>query len=236
MTWVRIESTFFRHRKVLSLRLPTKLLFISGLCYSAEHGTDGYLSKDAVRVLSAELDIRPNVYARELEEANLWHKDAGGWHIHDFLVYQPSAAQERQRKQEHADRMKEWRERKARRDAERDMSHAPSHEPSRTLSPNPNPNPLLENSSSSRSYGGHPQEEEEPIRDMALLNEARRRLEANPTYVNNPDRWVMATARRLRAEGWTPAPPPPPPPRCATCKDVPLADPCPDCRLRSVNA
>lgn len=238
MTWVRIESGFFRHRKVLDLPIAAKLLFIGGLCYSAENGTDGHISKSALRVLTAELDVKPTM-TTWLEDAGLWHKQADGHDIHDYLVYQPSAEQERQRRQETADRVKAWREtKKHRRNASSnsvtptvtDDVTNPVTEDVRnghvTLSPNPNPNPVDKSSSSEPLVGPADEDDEDELRA-----EAKRRLNAASAYstIANPEGWLRTAMQRLKAEGWKPAPAPPPPPECAVCKDVPLAEPCPDC-------
>lgn len=164
MTWVRIESGFLRHRKIIDLSLNAKMLFLAGLCYAAENSTDGFISHSALRIISAETRVAPR-YAADLHRAGLWHKQADGWDIHDYLVYQPSAEQERQRRQVAADRVKSWRETKSRRNASRNgvtddtsngvgnavttgVRNAPGNGPV-TLSPNPNPS----SSSSSSTHG-----------------------------------------------------------------------------------
>ena len=244
LTWVRIESGFFRHRKVLDLPLTSKLLFLGGLCYSAENGTDGHVSRSALRVLAAELDVKATA-ARHLEDAGLWHKQADGHDIHDYLVYQPSAEQERQRRQEHAERMKQWRDKKTRRAVSRDMSHEQSQPPPRdasqnmsvTLSPNPNPNPIDKSSSSEPLVGVAGSEEE----DFATVEAKRRYAARQGEPVNNPAAWIARTADAIRNE---PAAPPPAPsrplviqrPDCATCDGLSLVEAddngyvaCPDC-------
>jgi hypothetical protein len=242
MTWVRIESGFFRHRKVLDLPLAAKLLFIGGLCYSAENGTDGHISKSALRVLAAELDVKPTM-TRWLEDAGLWHKQADGHDIHDYLVYQPSADQERQRRQENADRIKAWRE--AKKTKRNGVRNAPSNSVTGdvtndvtdgvrnghvTLSPNPNPNPVVKSSSSEPLLSGAVGEEEE---DFATA-EARRRLACRQgPPVTNVEGWVRTVAANVRLEPKAKPAPTASPPDCATCKDVALAEPCPDCGRRA---
>lgn len=46
--------------------------------------------------------------------------------------------------------------------------------------------------------------------------------------VIDPAAWIAATAQRLRDDGYT-QPAPPQPVKCGTCKDVVLAEACPDC-------
>lgn len=262
MTWVRIESGFFRHRKVIDLPIAAKLLFLGGLCYAAENSTDGHISRSALRVLAAELDVKP--VTTTLEHAGLWHKQADGWDIHDYLVYQPSAEQERQRRQEHADRMKQWRTSKnartpepegpprdSKRDSARDTSQPESQPPPRddsrttsvTLSPNPNPNPTTKSSSSEPLVDPMANSEEE---DFAMAEARRRYRERQGPPVNNPEAWIARTANSIRHSD-VPEPEAPRPitfqrPPCETCDGISLVvvddgmAQCPDCTQRSEQA
>ena len=61
--------------------------------------------------------------------------------------------------------------------------------------------------------------------------EAERRYQtraAGGAPVIDPQAWIDTAARRLREEGFA-APVAAQPVRCSTCKDVELAEPCPDC-------
>ena len=221
MTWVRIESGFLRHRKVIDLPIAAKMLFIGGLCYSAENGTDGHISKAALRVLAAELGYRS--VTTPLEEAGLWHKVEDGWMVHDYLTYQPSAAQERARRQEHANRVKRWRDQRKRtvdledrgsletkRDTECDTVTRPARDTScdgvrdaeRALSPNPNPNPSSTTSSSSEPVVADTSDEEE---DSAIAEAKRRLSKRAGAPLVDPEAWVDHVADQLRREGWKPS-------------------------------
>jgi hypothetical protein len=130
MGWVKIDDAFFTHRKVEGLTKDAKLLFIAGLTWCARGLTDGFISTTGLRTSAALVDVKPTA-AKDLVDAGLWHKRADGHDVHDYLKYQPPAEEERQRRREHADRMKQWRESKKPpgkppRDGARDMSHGPS--------------------------------------------------------------------------------------------------------------
>lgn len=110
MTWIRLEDSFFRHRKVIELSKDAKLLFIAGLCYCGEQMTDGFISNAALRVVAAVVDVKATAAAKELVDCGLWHKQADGYDVHDYLQHQTSAAEIREKRQETADRVKRWRE------------------------------------------------------------------------------------------------------------------------------
>lgn len=199
MTWVRIESGFLRHRKIIDLPVNAKMLFLAGLCYAAENGTDGFVSHSALRIISAEIRVAPR-YAADLHRAGLWHKQADGWDIHDYLVYQPSAEQERQRRQVTADRVKSWREKKSRRrnavtspvtadvgNGVTDGVRNASRNGGVTLSPNPNPS----SNSSSSTNGCRP--DAAATTTIELIADQRiARLANPPTSPNGYRRKVVA--------------------------------------------
>lgn len=89
-------------------------------------------------------------------------------------------------------------------------------------------------SSSTSESRDEPRTASEEEEDEAT-QEARRRLLCTTSDVTDPSAWVQATAKRLRDEGWAPATPAVPvePPQCDVCKDLPLAEPCPDCTRRT---
>lgn len=151
MSWVRIEDGFFRHRKVIDLSKDAKLLFIAGLCHCSDQTTDGFISTASLRLIAASVDVKPQV-ASLLVDVGLWHKQADGHTVHDYLDYQPSAEDERRRKAENADRVKRWRDA---RNASRNALPEPLQEPhdmhtERCTNALPDPEPDLK--LSSRSY------------------------------------------------------------------------------------
>lgn len=208
MTWVRIESGFLRHRKIIDLPINAKMLFLAGLCYSAENGTDGFVSHSALRIISAETRVAPR-YAADLHRAGLWHKQADGWDIHDYLVYQPSAEQERQRRQVTADRVKSWREKKSsrRNGVTETVTNADGHgvtnevrNASRnggvTLSPNPNPS---SNSSPQGTVVGEHGCDDDRIRSIAKLI-AHRRIDRLAKPPDSPKAYLRTVTADIVTE------------------------------------
>lgn len=81
-----------------------------------------------------------------------------------------------------------------------------------------------------RATNGKYKRDDTTIDDDAQ-REAERRYQQRATSgaaIVDPQAWIHTTAQRLRDEGYE-APPPALPVRCDTCKDVVLAEPCPDC-------
>lgn len=120
--WVRLDDKCPRHPKMLRLGAEAFALWVAGLCYAAEYGTDGHLPPEAVGVLtwySADA-------AKRLEAAGLWEDVGDGWRIHDFLAYNPPAAQAKAKREAHARRMRDLRDksREGARDESQDMSRA----------------------------------------------------------------------------------------------------------------
>lgn len=88
MSWLRIDDQFFVHRKVINLSKDAKLLHLAALAYCCSQSPDGLLTPAAVRIAAGNVDAKP-VCAKELIEAELWHKEGDNYRIHDFEVYNP---------------------------------------------------------------------------------------------------------------------------------------------------
>lgn len=93
--WVRIDSNFPGHRKVLELD-PARMngavgLYMLALCYADDHRTDGVIPTRAMRLITATDAWAED--AAELVRVGLWHETPDGWQIHDYLGWQRSAAE-----------------------------------------------------------------------------------------------------------------------------------------------
>jgi hypothetical protein len=88
VTWVKLDDRFPDHPKVGDLSDAAFRAYVSGLCYSAEHLTDGFLPPAFIS------RSKPRTIA-ELVEAGLWEHGNGsrGVHIHDYLEFQPSRSE-----------------------------------------------------------------------------------------------------------------------------------------------
>lgn len=100
MSWVRLDDTFGHHPKVVSLSDRAFRVHVLALCYASQHETDGFIPAGVLPVI-----LGSKRTAAELEAAGLWEQTAGGWVIHDYLLYNPSRAElddERKRRSERA--------------------------------------------------------------------------------------------------------------------------------------
>lgn len=100
LPWVRLDTAFPRNPKLLALLAEkdgrgTAFVYLCGLAYSGEHGTDGYLP----RFVLAHIHGRPKDAAL-LTSYQLWHeRDSSGWDIHDWAQFQESTAETQHRKE-----------------------------------------------------------------------------------------------------------------------------------------
>jgi len=99
MTWVRIDDRYPHHRKLKAagpLRALCIALDVTGKCHCAEYATDGFIAdRDLPHILDVLPRNRQQPVLAKLVEVGRWHRDdaAGGYWVHDFLKYNPSAAQ-----------------------------------------------------------------------------------------------------------------------------------------------
>jgi hypothetical protein len=105
MGWVRVDDQFFRHPKARSAGKDGRLLFVTGLAYCTSNLTDGLIHRDALPLVAAEAEVRTAV-ARRLVEVGLWEEVEGGFQVHDYLDYQPSAEKVRAEKSAAKERMR----------------------------------------------------------------------------------------------------------------------------------
>lgn len=95
MTWVKLDDQFLTHPKVMAAGKDGRALFIAGLCYAAQHLTDGHIPAAVLPLLAAASDVRGKPAATRLVDVGLWEQAADGWVIHGFLEHNPSGAEVR---------------------------------------------------------------------------------------------------------------------------------------------
>lgn len=101
MTWVKLDDQFFRHPKSVAVGKDGRALYIAGLCYCASQLTDGWIAQGALPLVAADANVRPSV-ARALERFGLWEEGIGGFWVHDYLKYNPSAKTVRDQREKKA--------------------------------------------------------------------------------------------------------------------------------------
>jgi hypothetical protein len=164
LAWVLIDDSFTQHPKVAAAGPLAMALQVAGLCYCNANLTDGFIPWSAARALLSwefiERDGRVMKIAVTsgmsgddasseyviglLLESGLWEEVAGGYTIHDYLVYQRSREQITRDRETNALRQGRFRNK----ERTNGVSNAVSNSPV-TPAPNPNPNPNKKDSPTS---------------------------------------------------------------------------------------
>lgn len=111
MAWVRLEDGFMEHPKVIKAGPAAAWLFICGLGYANRNLTDGFIPSAVVPRLA---DLKGcATLARRLVDVRLWERADGGYQVHDYLAYQPSAARLKEERERSAARVEAWRKRRS---------------------------------------------------------------------------------------------------------------------------
>lgn len=91
MSWVKIDDGMPDHPKIVQLSDAAFRLHIAAMCYSSRYGLDGRIPGDWPGVR------RRTVLVNSLVKAGVWVRTVGQsgeeFQIHDFLEYNPSAAE-----------------------------------------------------------------------------------------------------------------------------------------------
>ena len=93
MTWVKLDDAIGEHPKIAQIDDHALALFITGLAYCNRNLTDGFIPSAVGLGQLRFCDGNAVPAIRQLELVSLWHPVAGGWQVHDFQEYQPSAQQ-----------------------------------------------------------------------------------------------------------------------------------------------
>lgn len=95
MVWVKLDDRFPEHPKVAALDAESFRSHVEALCYCGRNSTDGFIP---TRMAG------PN--AEKLVKARLWEPRDGGYLIHGFLEYNPSAEEVKSKREQAAERMR----------------------------------------------------------------------------------------------------------------------------------
>ena len=92
MAWAKIDDQFFFHPKVIEVGRDARDLYLASIVYSAGQLTDGYFPARTLPLLCAMAGITTGeASASKLLDVGLWEDQDGGYMIHDYLDYNPSA-------------------------------------------------------------------------------------------------------------------------------------------------
>jgi hypothetical protein len=89
LPWVRLDTSFASNPKILYLvedkRYRAAFVWLAGLAYSGDHGTDGFIPYSALPCLHGTKSD-----AKALVDVGLWHESLGGWEINSWAEAQVS--------------------------------------------------------------------------------------------------------------------------------------------------
>lgn len=111
MPWVRIDDRYYSHPKVVAAGLAASGLDVRAMSWAAGSLTDGFIPESVLPLLAAG-DAAAKKLAAVLVQVGRWEEVEGGWMIHDFLDFNPSAKKVNEERNAAAERMKESRKRK----------------------------------------------------------------------------------------------------------------------------
>lgn len=97
LPWVRLDCGFPTNPKVLMLiedkQHRALMAYVCGLAYCGSHGTDGFIPMSALTFIHATKKD-----AETLSDVALWRPCPGGWEVNGWLEFQPSNAENADRK------------------------------------------------------------------------------------------------------------------------------------------
>lgn len=147
MSWIKIDDQFADHPKVLQAGPLASWLYVCGLTYSGRYLTDGWIPSAQVRKL-ADVDDAA-MLADRLVAVGLWEPVDGGYLIHDYHDYNPTAEKVKADRAAAAKRQAEWRDGHRDDAGQYQASDAPRNAVSNgvtdsevTPAPSPSPSPI----------------------------------------------------------------------------------------------
>lgn len=126
MSWLKLDDQFVDHPKILRAaqelggrhaRPRIIAAWVAAASYASRHLTDGFIASSAIGTVLAH-ERRPNELVAAFVSASLWVEVEGGFEIHDYLEFNPSAAQVRKRREYQRDHKARSRARNASNDGE----------------------------------------------------------------------------------------------------------------------
>lgn len=106
--WLKIDDKFHDHPKVVAAGNAAVGLWVRCASYSADYELDGFIPETTARQVSEHY-----TQMRRLNRVGLWVPTEGGFHLPDFLEYNPSAEEVRDRRKQDAQRKRNGRQRQS---------------------------------------------------------------------------------------------------------------------------
>lgn len=98
MVWAKVDDQYPLHRKILPAGIEALGFDVAGWCYCNRYETDGFIADDLLPTVYPPLK-NPKKVADKLVEVGRWDRVRGGYRVHDFLEFNPSAEQVRTTRQ-----------------------------------------------------------------------------------------------------------------------------------------
>jgi hypothetical protein len=109
--WVRLDTNFFTHPKVLQLPNGAKLLYLAALTFAGGNGTDGAINQPALRIVLQTVNAKISD-VKHLVNAGLFEVTPDGYQIHDYLKFNPPAVAVKEAKEKGKQRQQAFRDRR----------------------------------------------------------------------------------------------------------------------------
>ena len=137
MPWAKIDDDAPTHPKMFRAGVEAFGFWVAGNCYCNKRLTDGFIAADALPLIFPSTSKRRSlIYADRLVEVGLWDRVDGGWNVHDFNEYNPTAIDVKAERKASADRIKRWRDKKRSNASRNGVTDDTGNGASNTVTPN----------------------------------------------------------------------------------------------------
>lgn len=101
--WVRLDDGFYDHPKARAVGKDGRELYIAGLCRVAATLSDGFIPDADLQLVAAKAEVKPRPTVARLVEARLWERVEGGWLVHDYHDWNPTADEQIEKRRKRAE-------------------------------------------------------------------------------------------------------------------------------------
>lgn len=114
MPWAKIDDDAPSHPKfVRAGSIAAFGFWTAGNCYCNKRLTDGFIARESLGLISPVVKLaEAKRLAVALVDAGLWEEAKGGWHVHDFHQYNPSAEDVKADRKATTERIRRWRDKR----------------------------------------------------------------------------------------------------------------------------
>lgn len=207
MSWFKVDDKLWGHPKWLATPPRARALWITAGSWCAAQEQDGKVPEHVLPMLGAS-----KADARALVAAGLWEDGENGWVFHGWAEFQPTRAQQEEKREAARERMRKARERRANEsENEPDSSEGVRANSERTsrgvrstpTRPDPTPSPNGEGTALSSGADAPDGEAFSPDVER-LCQELAGLVRANGHKATVGAQWRRQCRLLIDADGWTP--------------------------------